>query len=143
MFEIDKLDTRHAAGMRRRFICIVCRHGFDSENGSQICPDCIAREPTPIQDNDPEGGGWILPSEPAAVVVARLARAEAERQAAEYRRAMLFLHQIVSAIAGAADRPLRLLPRDQHRVAKLALEQFQSDFPQIIKSMDLHEITKS
>lgn len=143
MFGIDHLDTRHASGLGGRFICLICGLGFDSALPSQICADCIEREPTPIQDNEPAQGGFFAPKEAPEIVVARKARQEAEQQAAEYRRAMLFLHQVVTSIAGAAERPLRLLPRDQHKVARLALEQFAADFPRVLARMDLHGLLES
>jgi hypothetical protein len=143
VFELDPLDRRLASGRVGRFICPLCAQGFDSFNGSQICPDCITREPTPIQDNEAADGGWLQPKEAPEIVVARNARAEAEKKAAEYRRAMLFLHQVVTSIAGAANRPLRLFPRDQHKLARRSLEQFAEDFPAIAASMDLHGLLES
>jgi hypothetical protein len=143
MFGIDPEDVRYAAGRRGRFICLLCGRGFDTQINTQICPDCIAREPTPIQDNDAPDGGWIKPREAPEITVARKAREDAERAAQDYRRAMLFLHQVVTSIAGAADRPLRLFPRDQHRLARLMLEQFAKDFPQIVASMDLYGLIES
>lgn len=143
MFGVDPKDVRYAASRTGRFICILCRRGFDTQIVTQICPDCIAREPTPIQDNEAPHGGWIKPKEPAEITVARKAREDAEREARRYRQAVLFLHQIVTSIAGAADRPLRLLPRDQHKLARISLEQFADNFPEIVASMDLWGLLES
>jgi hypothetical protein len=143
MFGIDPEDTRYAAGRSGRFICLLCRRGFNTQIPTQICPDCIAREPTPIQDNEAPNGAWFQPKEAPELVVARKARDDAEREARKYRQAVLFLHQIVTSIAGAADRPLRLFPRDQHRLAQLSLEQFADNFPEIVASMDLYGLLES
>lgn len=127
MFSLDTQDARLALGTRRRFVCQMCHLCFDSVNGSAICGDCIGREPTPIQDNDaPWRSAWSEPREPAEIVVARQARADAEAEAAEYRRAMWLLHQYLSTIALTRS----LLPRDQRRTAAIALEQFADWFPQ-------------
>lgn len=128
MFSLDTQDVRLALGTRRRMICQMCGLGFDSVNGSAICGDCIGREPTPIQDNDaPWRSAWSEPREPAEIVVARQARADAEAEAAEYRRATWLLHQYLSTISVARG----LLPRDQRRTATIALEQFAECFPKI------------
>lgn len=130
VFGIDSGDVRHAQAKGGRTRCLLCKDYFNT-TGSAICPGCITREPTPIQDNEPPDGGWLCPREAPEIVVARAARIEAEQRLARYRLAVLTLHQTIAAIAGAADRPLRLLPRDQHRVARLALEQFRDTFPDI------------
>lgn len=143
MFGVDKYDARLADARLGRTRCSCCHYYFQS-TGSGICDDCIEREPWVAQDNDPPNSdGFFKPREPVEIVVARRARATAEQQAAEYRRAMLYLHQVVSMIAGAEDRPLRLWPRDQHKVARLALEQFAADYGHILQTMDLLAAIKS
>lgn len=143
MFATDRLDTRQAAARTGRIRCPNCHYYFQVVD-SLICDTCTEREPWVAQDNTAPGtDGFFRPREPVEVVVARRARATAEQQAAEYRRAMLYLHQVVTAIAGAADRPLRLLPRDQHKFAKHALEQFAADYGHVLCLPDLPDILKS
>ena len=139
MFGIDQGDVRLALGKSRRAICQLCSLGFDTDCNSGICPDCIEREPMPIQDNEPIGGAWIMPRESPEITVARLARREAEMAAARYRSAMLFLHQYLAAIAYSR----KLLPRDQRRTAEAGLDQFGEQYPEIIESMGLSTLTNS
>lgn len=136
MFGLDQLDRRLAAGRSRRAICQVCQTGFDTD-GSAICADCIGLELTPLQDNEDPFRSGFAPREPAEISVFRLRAIQAELQAYRYRLAVRFLHQIVGQIAGAKDKPLRLFPRDQHRVAELALEQFRDNFADLVEIMDL------
>lgn len=143
MFGIDRYDVRLADARLGRTRCSCCHYYFQS-TGSGICDDCIEREPWVAQDNNPPNSdGFFKPREPIEIVVARRARATAEQQADEYRRAMLYLHQVVASIAGAADRPLRLFPRDQHKVAKHALETFAADYGHLLQMMDLLAPIKS
>lgn len=143
MFGIDRYDTRLADARLGRTRCSCCHYYFQS-TGSGICDDCIEREPWIAQDNTPPNSdGFFKPREPVEIIVARRARATAEQQAAEYRRAMLYLHQIVTAIAGSPDWPLRLFPRDQHKLARRALEQFAADYGHILQTMSLPDPTKS
>jgi hypothetical protein len=129
MFGTDPLDVRHAHGKRRRACCQLCGTGFDTEC-SGICPDCIEREPFPCQDNDPAGGPMFYgPKEAPEIVVARRAREDAEKLAAEYRRAMLLLHQYLSSIANCR----KLFPRDQRKTAEIGLERFAEGFPGMIE----------
>jgi hypothetical protein len=144
VFKLDPQAPEVALAQRRRMICQLCATGFDSENGSPICPDCIIREPGPLQDNESEERSpWIRPREHPEITIARIARIEAELKCGRYFAAVLFLHQIVTSIAGSEDRPLRLLPRDQHRLARVALEQFKDNFPDIEAGMDLQSIIES
>jgi hypothetical protein len=143
VFGIDRYDARLADARLGRTRCSCCHYYFQS-TGSGICDDCIEREPWVAQDNNPPNSdGFFKPREPIEIVVARRARATAEQQADEYRRAMLYLHQVVASIAGAADRPLRLFPRDQHKVAKHALETFAADYGHLLQMMDLLAPIKS
>jgi len=143
VFGIDRYDVRLADARLGRTRCSCCHYYFQS-TGSGICDDCIEREPWVAQDNNPPNSdGFFKPREPIEIVVARRARATAEQQADEYRRAMLYLHQVVASIAGAADRPLRLFPRDQHKVAKHALETFAADYGHLLQMMDLLAPIKS
>jgi hypothetical protein len=143
VFGVDRYDTRLADARLGRTRCSCCHYYFQS-TGSGICDDCIEREPWVAQDNDPPNfDGFFKPREPVEIIVARRARATAEQQAAEYRRAMLYLHQVVSAIAGGKDKPLRLFPRDQHRLARRALETFAADYGHLLQMMDLLAPIKS
>ena len=122
---------------RRRAICHLCRTGFDSTDGAMICPDCVEREPSPLQDNENEHcSNWIRPREAPEITVARVRQIEAELKAHRFFFAVMLLHSSLTSIAGAADKPLRLLPRDQHKLAASMLGLFKENFPDLLAMMD-------
>lgn len=143
MIGVDRLDRRQALAYSGRACCSVCSRYYrldEVEAGvSSICPDCIRREPAPLQDNLPEGSnGFLQPREDPEVTIARAARREAEEMAHRYRLALLQHHQILSAIAGSyGKRPLRLFPKDQSKLASYALDLLEENFPDIAERLGL------
>ena len=132
-------DLIEAFGLGPRAVCGLCGLGFRLANHCDpaICPDCVEFEPGPYQDNDPPGEMlWHGPLMAPEIVVAQAARAEAEQAAREAFSAAVFLHEALTAIAGQAGRPLKLLPRDQSKRAQAALELFRENFPDLIEAMD-------
>ena len=123
----------------RRAICLLCSTGFRVERDCdpQICADCVAFEPGPFQDNDaPAPAIWHGPLQAPEIVIAQRGRREAERGAAQAFTALLLLHEALTAISGQKGRPLRLLPRDQSKRARLALEMFRENFPDLAEALD-------
>ena len=123
----------------RRAICLLCSIGFrvERDRDPQVCADCVAFEPGPFQDNDaPTPAIWHGPLQAPEIVIAQRGRREAERGAAQAFTALLLLHEALTAISGQKGRPLRLLPRDQSKRARLALEMFRENFPDLAGALD-------
>jgi len=118
-------------------MCLLCGIGFrvGMACDPQICEDCTEFEPGPFQDNDPPRDIlWHGPLLAPEIVVAQAARNEAERCAREAFSALALTVEALTAIAGQEGRALRLLPKDQSRRAKLAVQQLKEVFP------DLHSM---
>jgi hypothetical protein len=132
-------DLVAAFGLGRRAVCRLCSLAFrmDDACDPEICEDCVEFEPGPFQDNDPPGDIiWHGPLQAPEVAVAQEARRRAETAAREGFRAVMFLHETLTAIAGQKGRALRLLPRDQSKRAAHALALFADNFPELLEAMD-------
>ncbi len=141
MFRADRRDVTRAA-IRSR--CSLCTRYFNpAETQSLICSDCTRAEPKPLQDNEGPDA-YKSPIEAPEIAVARTARIAAELEARRCRLACILLHSFLSQIAGARGKGrLRLLPKDQSRLAEHALENFEQNFPEIAESMSLFGILES
>jgi len=132
-------DLIEAFGLGPRACCRLCATYFrlSGQCDPEICPDCVEFEPGPYQDNDPPGEVlWHGPLQAPEITVAQAARAEAEACAREAFLACMQLHEALTAIAGQQGRPLKLLPRDQSKRARMALEMFAANFPDLAAAMD-------
>lgn len=135
---MSERDLIEAFGLGRRAVCRLCGLGFRvAGHDPEVCPDCVEFEPGPFQDNDPPGDVlWHGPLLAPEIAIAQRMRDDAERCARQAFSAALFLREALTAIAGQAGRPLKLMPRDQSKRAQAALEMFHENFAELAEAMD-------